>query len=77
MIKKLLSLFCSILLTILLLSKNLPAMMQKVDLSYLANNAQYICYGRVEGVESHWNEDATHIFTTVTLSIFESAREKS
>ena len=75
--KKLLPLSCLILFTILLLSNNLLAMMQKVDLSYLADNAQYICYGRVEGVESHWNENATHIFTTVTLSVLESVKEKS
>ncbi len=72
-----LSLSCLILFNILLLSNNSLAMMQKVALSYLANNAQYICYGRVEEVESQWNENATNIFTTVKLSVLESVKEKS
>ena len=75
--KKLFILSYLISFNFLLLSNNSSAMMRKVDLSYLAHEAQYICYGQVEDLKSEWNESSTLIFTTVTLSVFESVDQKS
>lgn len=53
-------------------SQNSSAAMIELSTKDLADNSVEIISGEVTDIQSHWNEDKTYIFTSVTVRVEES-----
>ncbi len=53
-------------------SQNATAAMIELSTKDLAENSADIISGEVTDIQSHWNEDETYIFTSVTVRVEES-----
>lgn len=77
---KIYSILCSVLILILLtefLAPQSSALMVRKSLEELTSQADSILIGKVEKIESRWNEEKTLIYTYVTISVKEHTKALS